>query len=76
MSETTAQAIERHDTKALRAIAYTAHCTVEHAISAGGGRSAVRRLEAGGLIERDAEWTGCLVLTAAGASRLEYADGE
>lgn len=59
--------------QALRAIGYNRHCTVEHA-NATSSPPAVERLASQGLIARDDEWTGCLVLTAAGNQRLDDLD--
>ena len=64
---------EQNETRALRAIGYNAHVTVEHATRVAGA-AAVRRLEAAGAVQRDEEWTGCLVLTGAGRRRLESGD--
>lgn len=67
---------EWRDHAVLRRVGYSAHATVESAIEAGRGKAAVARLAKAGMIERDEEWTGCLVLTVSGQERLALEDAQ
>lgn len=65
----------RAEAAALRAIAYAPHATPATATSAAGDRAVVARLRAEGLITADPDWSGCLILTTDGQTRLDYYDG-
>jgi hypothetical protein len=65
----------RAEAAALRAIAYVSHATPASATRAAHDRAVVSRLRAEGLITADPDWSGCLILTADGQTRLDYYDG-